>query len=312
MKKEDSLDSKKNKRKSVIQFSIIIAVAIGLGVTGGIIVKKSTSKEEIDYSDFDPELYKADAKDLLRQYKANPNKSFTPAELVNIGLEQYRQCENSYSIGLGVASTIVEQTIRNAQFKNGNRYMEETISNSSYVHIANRVDQTNLDEGIKLYKGSASGAEKTNYSNAKLTEYTNSDYKNDWGKTLDEMFIYIISDKTVNADKCTIDKSDGLIKVTLDLDVAISSYYYKVQMKKISGLSGLPVFDYLVHTYTFDENMMLKHLYVDEKYVASMGPISGVSIHNTIDYYYHPNEYREIPSLEELVDYSTEGEVKYE
>ena len=125
------------------------------------------------------------------------------------------------------------------------------------------------------------------------------------------MFIYIISDKTVLEEGCSIEKKDGLITVKLNLNVDTSSYYYKVQMKTISNLSGLPSFEYLKQTYTFKDDMTLLHCSVDEKYQASMAGIKA-NIHNTIEYYYHANEFRKIPNLDELVSYSTEGETQYD
>ena len=125
------------------------------------------------------------------------------------------------------------------------------------------------------------------------------------------MFIYIISDKSVLTDKCSINKDSNYIKVHLELDTDIASYYYKIQMKTISNLSSLPTFEYLKQTYTFDSNMTLLHCRVDEKYKASMAGVSA-NIHNLIDYYYHANEYLKIPELNESIDYSLKGETQYE
>lgn len=303
---------KPSRKKTIILYSSIVMVAVALGVTAGVLAKLNMSKETTDYSGFNPEQYRVDSKELLEQYKANPRKIFTAAELINIGLEKYRQCENSYSIGVGNADAgIVNQTIRNAQIKNGNKYFEESISNSSMVHIANRVEQTDIGGKIYFYKGKATGAEACKYTDNKV-EYAEQDYKKEWGKTLDEMFIYLISNDTVLKDSDSIENTDdGLIKIKVSLDTDISSYYYKVQMKTISKLSGLPTFDYLKQSYVFTSDMKLLYCQVDEKYQASMGPIT-TSIHNIIDYYYHADEYQAIPTLEERINYSLEGEVKYE
>ncbi len=303
---------KPSKKKTIILYSTIVGVAVILGVCAGVLAKLTMSKENTDYSDFDPEQYRVNSKKLLEQYEANPKKSFTTAELINIGLEKYRQCENSYSIGVGNADAgIVNQTIRNAQIKNGNTYFEESISNSSMVHIANRVEQNGIGGQIYFYKGKATGAEACKYTDNKV-EYVGQDYKNDWGKTLDEMFIYLISNDTVIEGSDSVEKTDdGLIKINISLDKDISSYYYKIQMKTISKLSGLPTFDYLKQSYVFTSDMKLLYCKVDEKYQASMGAIT-TGIHNIIEYYYHADEYQAIPTLEERINYSLEGEVKYE
>ena len=298
---------KRFNRHLFIQNTIILALAAAVGVSAGIVAKRQFGQEEIDYSGFDPESYRGDGQTLLGEYNKNPSKAFTPAELVNIGLEKYRQCENSYSIGIGKASTIVTQTIRNAQIKNGDEYFEESISKSSMVSIANRVRQTNSVDEVDLYRGNAIDAESASYTDNKEA-YTLEKYKEAWGKTLNEMFIYLISNKTTLEGSKVENLSNGYKKVTLKLDPEISTYYYKIQMKTMSNLDRLPVFDYLTHTYVLDKNMMLVQATVEEKYQASMSV--SVSITNNIDYYYHANEYLKIPQLDESVSYSIEGEIK--
>ena len=301
-----------NKKKSKLKTWVILPLSFVLiavaGVTTGVLLKKRFGQVEIDYGDFNPENYRMDGKALLKEYQKNPNKKFSEAELVNIGLEKYRECKNCYSIGIGVADTIVNQTIRNAQIKVGDHYFEESISYSKMVNVANRVSQVGIDNDISLNKGKASGSEDATYKED-VTTYKAQDYKKTWGKTLDEMFIYLISNETV-MDGSKIEKKDDLIKVTLKLEPSISTYYYKIQMKEISDLDRLPVFEYLTHTYVFDKDMSLLYCKVDEKYQASMGVTA--TIHNTIDYYYHANVMIDIPKENETVDYSIEGENQYE
>ena len=305
------LETKKNKGSKLKTWVILplsfVVIAVA-GVTTGVLLKRKFGQFEIDYGDFNPENYRMDGKALLKEYQKNPNKKFTEAELVNIGLEKYRECENCYSIGIGVADTIVNQTIRNAQIKVGDHYFEESISYSKMVNVANRVSQVGIDNEISLNKGKASSSEDATYKE-EVTTYKADDYKKTWGKTLDEMFIYLISNETV-LDGSKIEKKDDLIKVTLKLEPSISTYYYKIQMKEISDLDRLPVFEYLTHTYVFDKDMSLLYCKVDEKYQASMGVTA--TIHNTIDYYYHSNVMIDIPKENETVDYSIEGENQYE
>ena len=301
--------TKKNVFKTWVVIPMCFVLVASIGVTTGIILKRQFGQEIIDYGDFNPENYRMDGKALLKEYEKNPKKNFTCAELVNIGLEKYRECENCYSIGIGTASTIVNQTIRNAQIKRGDHYFEESISYSKMVNVANRVDQIGENNNISLNKGKANGTEDVTYKKD-VTTYKAEDYKKAWGKTLDEMFIYLISNETVLDEGSKIEKNENYIKVTINLDTDISSYYYKLQMKEISDLDRLPAFEYLKHVYTFDKNMTLLHCYVDEKYQASMGVTA--TIHNTIDYYYHANEVKEIPNENETIDYSIEGENQYE
>ena len=305
---ENTNTQKKSKLKTWVIIPMTFVLIAVAGVTTGIVLKHRFGQVEIDYGDFNPENYRMDSKALLKEYQKNPNKNFTAAELVNIGLEKYRQCENCYSIGVGIADTIVNQTIRNAQIKVGNHYFEESISYSNMVAVANRVDQIGQDNDITLNKGKATASDEASYKSDTIT-YKAEDYKKTWGKTLDEMFIYLICNETV-LEGSKIEKNDETIRVTINLDTDISTYYYKVQMKEISSLDRLPVFSYVTHTYTFSKDMTLLHCTVDEKYQASMTVTAN--IHNTIDYYYHSNVVMNIPKENETIDYSIEGENHYE
>ena len=309
MQKERMNKVNKKKMSEWLQYGIIAAATISLGVAGGIIIKKKFGGEEITYSGFDPEAFKADGPALLKEYQKNPKKSFTPAEKVCIGLEKYKSNENSYSVSIGVADTIVKQTIRNAQIKNGNSYFEEQVSRSSMVSMANRTIQQS--DGVKMHKGKATGDEKGEYPK-EYTLFKPEDYKTTYGKTPEEMFIYIISNKTVNLDKCSISEKNGKIKIILDLDKDIATYYYKVQMKGMSNLAGLPVFEYVKLKYTFDSNMTLLHMKVDEKYKASMAGVTATIV-NDIDNYYFAGKKIKIPGLNESLNYSKlKGETSYE
>ena len=290
--------------KALFTYILIIGIAGTAGTTTGVLGKNLLGQEEVIYKG-DPNQYQDDAAALLTEYEKNPKKNFTASQLVNIGLEKYRRCENSYSIGIGLADTVVKQTIRNYQIKNGDTYFEESISKSDMVGVANRVVQTGKNGNIRLYKGNAGGAEKATYpaeNPSKDKQWSKEEYKNYLGRTLDQMFIYIIGNDTVLSEGTKIEKSGDEIKVTLNLHPDIASYYYKIQMKNISGLDALPSFAYLKHTYTFSKDMVLKEMCADEKYTASMG--ISVNIRNTINYYYHANEVMEIPSNNTSLDYS--------
>ena len=295
-------------KKALIQYSIIAVCAIGVGVGGGILLKKKLGPVEVDYTGFDSDSFQADAKALLKEYEVNPNKDFTAAELVNIGLEKYRQCENSYSIGVGQATTIVNQSVRNFQIRNGDKYYEEQISRSNMVNLANRVVADS--ESATVYRGKAKDTEVPEYKDE--PKVLNPDeFKALWGKKLEDIFIYIISNDTVDLEQSKVEKKDGKVFISLELDPDIASYNYKLQMKSLSELSALPTFEYLRHTYVFDSDMTILHSTIDEKYVATMSGINA-TVNNYLDYYYHSNEFIKIPEINEILDYSVEGEETYE
>ena len=294
--------------KTPVIYISIAAAALGVGITGGIIAKRM-SGEIVDYGDVDANALELDGQSMLDKYESYKGNSvetaFTAPELVVAGLQKYRSCEHSYSVGGGVAATIVNQSVRNFQIRNGDDYFEESISKSSMVNFANRMTQHTKEGNITLYKGSAPTDDTGSYS-GESKEYEPSAYKELLGRTLDEMFIYIISNVTTKDGK--IERDGDKYVITLDLDPDFSTYRYKFQMKNISGLDELPTFSYVKLTFTFDKDMWLEKLHVDESYRAKMGV--SVTITNTIDYYYFPNQEMEIPTLDTQLDYSLGGKIK--
>ena len=288
--------------KTIVIYGIIVAAALSAGAAGGIIYKRM-SGEEVDYGDFDANSLELDAAKTLERYEKykgdSPQDKFTPAELITVGLEKYRRCEYSYSVGIGMANTIVDQTIRNFQIRNGDDFFEESISKSDMVKLADRVTQHGVDGQVVIYRGQAVTDEVGSYTdNGKA--YEQEDYINYLGKTLNQMFIYTISNITVTDGK-TEKTNDGYM-INVDLNPDYATYHYKYQMQNISGLDELPVFNYVKLKFTFDKDMMLKTLNVDEEYRAKM--TVKVTIKNTINYKYFPNQKMEIPTLDKPIDYS--------
>ena len=192
--------------KSLWIYVIIGSTAFAVGATGGIIGKRFIAAAKTQYIG---EIETMDIEDLMKRYNQNPNQNFTPAEMINIAMEKYRTCENCYSVSKGTANTVVNQTIRNYQIKNGDDYFEESISRSSMVKLADRMTQHGKEGDIKFYHGKADSEEVGSYpSDPKV--YNQEDYTNFLGRTLNQMFIYVITDNTVLDDGTKVEKTkDG-------------------------------------------------------------------------------------------------------
>lgn len=300
--------------KTLLTYLLTIGIAAAAGAGTGVVLKRTVGPIDEQYPPgFDPKNYVADINGIMSRYNAlsdksiNGVRSFADSEVVNIILEKYRTQEYCYSIGIGNAYTIITQTIRNAQIKNGDEYFEEQISYSNMVNVAKRSLQSGAGGDVKLYNGNASAPEKASYPNSPSSTYTASKYKNYLGKTLDEMYIYIISEKTTLESSRNIKGDEVTIK--LELNPNLSTFYYKTQMKNISGLSNLPPFSEVKLTYTFSKDLDLKHLSVDETYTATKEGIPvPAETHNIIEYYYHQGEIRDIPSSSESIDYNIQEE----
>ena len=299
--------------KTLLTYILLVGIAGTAGTGTGVILKRTVGPiDEIYPPGFSADEYKDDVDALYLSYLekdaqgVDVTRAFKNSQLVNIGLEKYRRCENSYSITIGIADTIVSQAIRNAQIKNGDEYFEESLSYSGAVQLANRVRQTGKDGSVRLYTGSISSLDSVNYSET-YKEYAHDAYKEYLGKTLDEMFIYIISEKTVLSSSKQY-KEDGSFTITLSLDPNISTYYYKYQMKNISGLSNLPPFTRVDQIYSFDKDLNLTHVKIDEDFTATKAGIPvAAKTNNRLDIYYYPDTFRKIPEYNEKVDYSILG-----
>lgn len=298
-------------KKLLLTYILTIGISAVAGAGVGVVLKRTIGPiDEMYPPGFDPKEFSPNITEIMDKYNGLSDKSFNgvkswpDSDVVNVVLEKYRNLDNCYSIGIGNAYTIITQTIRNAQIKNGDTYFEEQISYSDMVNVAKRSIQKGADGKIELYNGKSSGPEKATYPNSPSATYTPKKYKNYLGKTLDEMFIYIISEKTtLDSTRTTVGDE---VKIALDLNPNLSTYYYKTQMKNISGLSNLPPFSEVKLTYTFSKDkLMLKHLSVDETFTATKEGIPvPAKTQNKIETYYYPNEFKQIPSSSEMVDYS--------
>lgn len=295
--------------KTLLSYILTIGISAVAGAGTGVVLKRTIGPiDEMYPPGFDPKEFSPNITEIMQRYNSlsdktiNGLRSFSDSEVVNIVCEKYRNLDYCYSIGIGNAYTIITQTIRNAQIKNGDTYFEEQISYSDMVNVAKRSIQRGKDGDIELYNGKASSSEKASYPDSPSDTRNKSNYKSYLGKTLDEMFIYIISDKTTLDSTRTIKGEQ--VTITLTLNPNLATYYYKIQMKNISGLANLPPFDDVKLTYTFDKDLTLAHMSVDENYTATKEGIPvAAPTHNVIENYYFPNVAKDIPASNEMIDY---------
>lgn len=298
--------------KKIAIYGIIAVSAISAGGLIGFGAKKLFGTVLDDYSGFDPSVYVIDGEALIKKIESKPTAgervaTFPVVDIVNYALEKYKRFDDSFSYTVGVADAgITTQKIRAAQIKNSSKYFEESAS-AGMVGCANRTFQDVGGETIDLHR-----TKDVTINNDKPvfpypstpTNYTLKSYKDAYGKTLDEMFIYTIHAKTTT--KSQISKNeDGTYNAYLELSPTLSTYFYKKQMVSISELEATPSFEYIKLTYTLDSNLMLSKLSIDEYFVAKkMGIDAGTR--NMLTTKYFPNQSREIPALNEGFFYGDE------
>ena len=298
-----------NGMKKVVSYLILIGSAAAMGVGAGFLAKKNFCEPEIDYGDVG-EALQVDAQAIVKRIDAyNGDKDvtdeFTTSEILNYSLEKFRSCENCCSFTFGVADTIVKQDIRGCTIKNGEKYFEESVSKSSMVSLANRMFQEGKNTNVSLYSANKGTIEisdtspQAEYSESNLTAYSAEEYKKDFGKTLDEMFIYIISEETV-LNPAT-QKLDGGYIVDVDLHTDWGTANYKKQMVSVSDLDAKPKFEKAHLTFNLNSDLTLKKITIDEKYTARK--IVDANINGKLDIYYYPDMFVKIPEITEKLNY---------
>ncbi|MCQ2802780.1 MAG: hypothetical protein MJ225_03840 [Bacilli bacterium] len=300
--------------KKIGIYAIIVSSALALGGISGFGSKKLFGTVFDDYSGFNVDIYKINGDELIRKVEAKATTkdkiaSFTPIELINYSIEKYKRCDHSYSYSIGNADAGISiQKVRSSQIRDEDKYFEESASDG-IIGCAMRSFQIRGENTVDIYSASTASIKDDDpifpYSSIPLS-YTLPTYKQMYGKTLDEMFIYIIHDKTVKSATIKEQKDETYV-VNFELDPALSTYWYKRQMVSISDLDCQPTFDYVRLTYTLDKNLMLVSLYTDESFIAKWSGFEK-STKNTLFTKYFPNDNsRKIPELNEPFHY---GEVK--
>ena len=282
-------------------------MAVGAG--GGIIYKRVIQKPIQNITGFNPDACKPNAEELFEKVEKagvkNAVSTFEPVDIANYATEKYKSYENSVSFCKGLASTIVSQEIRNAQIKNGSTYFEESVSKSSMVGIGKRMIEEGIDGSVKMYNEKSAGDVTINELNVHTNfkdgaeDFTAQRYKETYGRTLNDMFIYCVHSMTVKNGSISSEGSG--YRVVLELDPIMGGYQYRYQMLNLSGLDALPVFNYITITYDLDSNLDLVHIQAHEAYRAKMGV--EVEIENTLEYYFFPNVKWEIPKINEDINY---------
>ncbi len=296
-------------KKLLLTYILTIGICAVAGVSTGIILKKTIGPIDETYPPgFDPKEFSPDVDAIWKKYEAlsdksiNGVKSFSDADVMNVAFEKFRRMPYCYFYSIGDAKTIVTQTVRNAFIKNGDEYYEDQISFSSMVALAKRSYQHGKDGKVDVHDGTPRDSEHATYPQTPTKTFEKEEYKEYLGKTLDEMFIYVISDKTTIDSSRTTRGDDVVIKMNLNPN--LSTFYYKTQMLNLSGLSNLPPFDEVKLTYTLSKDLVLKHLSIDETFTATKEGIPvPAKTNNVLEYYYHVGEMK-IPSWNEEFDFS--------
>lgn len=225
-----------------------------------------------------------------------PTDGSTPdmhSALENIGYmnSRLRAQSNYYSEMSGTVDTMLTQQVNTwKQYEDG-VLIQTDITRSSMVNSARQFCYV----GDRVIWREAAGGPST--YNGLDTEWktgdpagnmTIDDFKASRGLPGTEFSVYVINEETLLGAEEVVSNGDGTYSQTYYLDPATDKApaYYVNQMMTTGGLTGLPAFEYITVTYTFDSTWQILSSDIDESYTATMGISVGcrASYHTTYEY----------------------------
>ena len=308
---------------AVIVCSVLAGGAIIGGTTGGILARVLKPEKQ----NFDDILDQVDnsttnveeAKSIMDRYQKcmdenkDPTEEFAIHELIFISEQRFLALDNTMTLGFGYASAagnVSVLDVRNACIKNGERYFEESISKSASgidVKVAERAYQEN-DE-IKVHEATfakGANAEHPTWKDEYST-WNKTDYRTNYGKTVDTLGIYIVNEKTIiQGENTYITKDDTGYTLTMEMDTIYTVPRYVRRMHALSN-SDVSKFYYVNLEYRLDLELNLVYSYVHEQYAARLGEISAKTTGRMITYYYTDDDYM-IPDIDTSINYDLKGE----
>ncbi|MCQ2796611.1 MAG: hypothetical protein MJ213_04880 [Bacilli bacterium] len=295
-------------KKKLITTIIVSVFAIGIGVTAGIVIDKFfIGQTATNYDDLNQDDYTMDVNKLLIKYEAlghldDYTTKLKSYEMINIGFGLYSRHTNALAVTHGsVTAAGQEQTIRDANIKVGDNYLDEQISCSGIVQVAVRSYQD--QEGVTVLRGNNISKEKASWPN-QGERYTLEDFTNVFGRVPAQPSIFLISKKTVKSANITRDGKDYIIETQLTKKSSVLNYVK--QMKAISDLKDLPTFNEVRVTFKFDENLLIKEMHTHEDYFARTSSGIGSTVVGGQDVIYYVDGDYKIPSENENFNYNYE------
>ena len=212
---------------------------------------------------------------------ALPTDGSTPdmhSALENIGYmnARFRAQPTYYSEMAGVVDTMLTQQVNTWKQYDDGILVQTDITRSSMVnsarqfcYIGDRVIWRDAAGGASTYNG----LETEWKTGAPAGNMTVEDFKATRGLPGTEFSVYVINEETLLSADPVVVNEDGTYTQTYYLDPATDKApaYYVNQMMTTGGLTGLPSFESITVTYTFDRTWQVLSSDIDESYTATMG-----------------------------------------
>lgn len=314
--------AKKDKKPLILGLSFG-ALGIVIGVGGGFGIAKLTKPEIVEGLDMNEEEMKQledDTGDLLTRYAKckeegkEPSEVFTLDEICNIGALKFQALDNTMTLGFGYAAAagnVSVLDVRNTCIRNGETYFEESISKSASgvdIKVAERAYETGND--VKVHEATfAKGANAEHPTwKSDFKTWEREAYKDNYGKYVDTLGIYIVSSKTIltNHENTYITKDENGYTLQMEMDTVKTVPRYVKRMHALSN-SDVNQFFYVHLEYRLDLDLNLIYSYVHEQYAAALGTLTAKTTGRMITYYYTDQDYM-IPDINTNINYDLKGE----
>lgn len=332
----NTVPTKKKLRLSVvITISVVSVLAIAGGIGTGIYLSnalKAPTNQAQENKDVSG-LYD-DTSALLKNYQdiQDAGGDFVTA----YGQKPYLAIEAAYllfqnhahtfaqGIGTGTANVLgiaITQDIRSTQIRDENEYFEESLSQSNFVNIADRMYQKN--DVIRYVGKTVSGSVDKVDSLDEGTRYSFDDYRALMGRLLSDPSSYIVSSKTVYLSDLTPSGTPTSFKKTSDgyqVELELKCYNkdtagnvvnwaitnYVKQMKSISDLASYPKFSYCHLSFSLDSSLNLLSSVAHEYYSATTSSGASSNVEGLLRTVYESDGAYTIPTGKEPVVYRSE------
>lgn len=200
---------------------------------------------------------------------------------------------------------LTSQKIYSVTARNNDQYLIESNSYSGMVKCATRA-YSQEDSSVKVFFGSdvSKDGSKAKWNEEKYTSYTKEEYKQSWGRYIEDAFVYKIDENTVLSQEY-LGTQEGYSQYRLFLDPETACQDYKNQMKTISNLPEHPKFKEVQFIFTVDSSGYMVSSTTYEVYTTKYSGFTADCVGSITSYYYYGDV--KIPSLLEDSHYDGEG-----
>lgn len=216
---------------------------------------------------------------LEKPLKGRP-KSQDTIDNIFIALNTLKEANYYKSISNGTikakkAIVLTEQSLETTRILTPDATFVETKSLSSFIKVAEQLYIT--DDGVVKREAKKASKDSITWQNT-ASQLSINQYLKSYGYSYTDPVRFIINEETIIGDIEIITNGIGR-KYTykFSLDPALSTYYYRTNIKNTSGSNDYPIFEKIEVTMTFDYKWRMTRIETYEEYSVSMTGIGNVN-----------------------------------